>query len=706
MSFIYEKPLDPAFGSLTENLTAGGVASLGDIAGAAYDNMVYVDNTFSSEAVMQEALERRLDAVERATGRRFDNPYDLQSEQFANTELGFEPVNVAAGIEDLQGQLAGLQKEFPNLSHIIRAEVPIADDAMKIGRDADERLGRFMASRSGFGKWGAVLAGGAPAILQDPVQFATLGLGAAPSAARTVGGRILQVAAQEFVINAAVEAVIQPAVQAHRKALGIESGLTEALQNIALAGGFGAIFGGSVQGAGEVLSTLLRSNGAPDLPDTVKRALDGDPQAMVEMLDPVRDNLAPEARGALEAIRQDMATQNLRRLVAPDNNPEHNVPRFNIFIASQEDRSLAMKGSFGVPGILRIEPAQRGGKINIGKDELIAMVARDFPDAQQLIAPTFAADLQNYRASRLPAADDPNMGIAMRAVETGESRPFLPDHAQVYRLAEETIPPMAAYEPAVPSQQSLLQFIANRGGIEDYKGELAAMDAHLHRVKSGRRKLPIVSRNGLTLDAMTEAAIEEGFFGRIDPNKPTQVGINDLLDLIDTELRGRPVYAQADADNPDALSASAARDMDMEAAISHYSQIIEMAGPGLPDEVIRRIDALMMEGDSLGNAIERAIMEMPEPDARAADEALPGWSEEELLVASRDAPPITDEIFEGPEPQTVRQAETETDAERLDIADDYEMPDPATGETRLASQVLAEANRDSELAQILEACRT
>lgn len=71
---------------------------------------------------------------------------------------------------------------------------------------------------------------------------------------------------------------------------------------------------------------------------------------------------------------------------------------------------------------------------------------------------------------------------------------------------------------------TITQFIRKEGGIIDEGGELAARDA----------KSLIRPNTGRTLDDMAERAVEEGYIDERD--------INKLIDAIDSDLRGDPVY--------------------------------------------------------------------------------------------------------------------------------------------------------------------
>ncbi|WP_085680386.1 hypothetical protein [Marinobacter salarius] len=94
----------------------------------------------------------------------------------------------------------------------------------------------------------------------------------------------------------------------------------------------------------------------------------------------------------------------------------------------------------------------------------------------------------------------------------------------------------------VPSQQSifgasLTDFLREQGGVQDYAGELSAMDADKSR-EAFQRKL--VSDGGLDLSTAAERAAEAGYIESRDTNQ--------LLAALDSELRGEPVYTKGGED--------------------------------------------------------------------------------------------------------------------------------------------------------------
>lgn len=84
---------------------------------------------------------------------------------------------------------------------------------------------------------------------------------------------------------------------------------------------------------------------------------------------------------------------------------------------------------------------------------------------------------------------------------------------------------------------SLVEFLRERGGMQDEDGELKAMDAH--KVSPGS-KTPLVSKTGMPMDKAAELAHEAGYLPERD--------IGTLLTALDNELRGRRQFSPMNTD--------------------------------------------------------------------------------------------------------------------------------------------------------------
>lgn len=117
---------------------------------------------------------------------------------------------------------------------------------------------------------------------------------------------------------------------------------------------------------------------------------------------------------------------------------------------------------------------------------------------------------------------------------------------------------------------SLMQFLRSKGGIRDDAGELRARDF------GGRGGL-LNNKTGRPLDELALVATEAGYF----PGK-TRATPDELLEALDQEARGRPVYSEFDY-------AAAARADDLDA----FRRELDQAGVNLnlpDDEIVRRMD--------------------------------------------------------------------------------------------------------------------
>jgi hypothetical protein len=83
--------------------------------------------------------------------------------------------------------------------------------------------------------------------------------------------------------------------------------------------------------------------------------------------------------------------------------------------------------------------------------------------------------------------------------------------------------------------KSLGDFVRENGGLRDEGGELKSRDAALQD-KGKRREHRLVRDEGRSFDDMRELAAEAGYL-------PMESDVNDFINLIDSEVRGEPVFA-------------------------------------------------------------------------------------------------------------------------------------------------------------------
>lgn len=198
------------------------------------------------------------------------------------------------------------------------------------------------------------------------------------------------------------------------------------------------------------------------------------------------------------------------------------------------------------------------------------------------------------------------------AVSRGEMSPSDTTTARVRKVAN-------GDAVAEPSEPSLLQFIASKGGLGP-DSELDAIGAHGHTVNVdgiGRRKL--VRQGGWPLDYAREAAEEAGYL-RGDHNGTSTV--NDLLDAIDGEMRGQKRYpegAEGSVSKREAAAAKEREDHEHDQFIRGYEDDLRDAGHGeLGANIKQRAVHLMAnEGMDADMAVEHALRQMDHEEGHA-----------------------------------------------------------------------------------------
>lgn len=111
---------------------------------------------------------------------------------------------------------------------------------------------------------------------------------------------------------------------------------------------------------------------------------------------------------------------------------------------------------------------------------------------------------------------------------------------------------------------SLTQFLKKKGGLQDYGGELKNLDA-------AKSVIGLVNKKGMTLDDATMMAWENGYL-----NGTERPEINDLLNAVDTEIRGKKIYAA------DELISETEQENE---ALASWSQVFDEAGVDINEDI-------------------------------------------------------------------------------------------------------------------------
>lgn len=129
----------------------------------------------------------------------------------------------------------------------IRTKAEIEEFTLSARRSARQEAERVSQRASGFDRVAGSLVGGIGGAFTDPINLATLPLGAAS------GMGVLRAMGTEALVNAAIEAAETPIIVKWQRELGYKYGVGEAVLNIATAGAGGAAFTALVRGAGKGL---------------------------------------------------------------------------------------------------------------------------------------------------------------------------------------------------------------------------------------------------------------------------------------------------------------------------------------------------------------------------------------------------------------------------------------------------------------------
>jgi hypothetical protein len=216
-----------------------------------------------------------------------------------------------------------------------------------------------------------------------------------------------------------------------------------------------------------------------------------------------------------------------------------------------------------------------------------------------------------------PAPAAPGAAVDQHAQNVADIRAkFGDDVAAAYDRQKAAAAPVAAQ----PKAQSLLEFIASKGGLGP-DAELEAIGGLGHTVNVegvGRRKL--VRQGGWPLDYAREAAEEAGY---LRGNHNGTSTVNDLLDAIDAEMRGQkrfPEGFEGHIGKREAAARSEREQHEFDGFMRGIDDDLNAAGYGeLGGDVRQRAAKLMAnEGATADDAVERAFRQLEQEDAAGA----------------------------------------------------------------------------------------
>jgi len=253
------------------------------LAGASDDTQKLIENFNAGQDALDAAYQRRIEAIEQLTGTSLPNPMRVASERQKSMAALTSTIPLGDLLPELRreeeaafdAKALQLADRYPQVNSILGTGIEAQRD--QVMRDAEQEAGvAAMSPALGtIGRFTAQLAGGLKGAARDPFQWGMATFGASGSTAKTVAGRIGQTMLTEFLLNGGQEAVLQAASQERKRTAGVEHGLENALKNIGIAGTFGALFGGTVQGGAEVARLFKLGEGGAE---RAARLLDGRPE--------------------------------------------------------------------------------------------------------------------------------------------------------------------------------------------------------------------------------------------------------------------------------------------------------------------------------------------------------------------------------------------------------------------------------------------
>ncbi len=253
-----------------------------ELFGAAERQTMLVDTLTSRNIATEEAYDRRIKAVNDATGITLENPLrggyrdemaranreDIMIRaQRADQEVA-EPLT---GDMIFERKLAEARNAHPDkMDALTFGDIRAEAQAIAKGAEHEYEEARKNPKLDTAASLVTQFTGAMWGQRRDPLFVGSMFAGPTTAVGKTVGARIATSGLFQGLYNMGISALEQPAVQAWRQEIGLRSGMQPAAENVGLAFLFGAIPGAVFRGMHEIPAGLRPS---------VQRVLDGVPQA-------------------------------------------------------------------------------------------------------------------------------------------------------------------------------------------------------------------------------------------------------------------------------------------------------------------------------------------------------------------------------------------------------------------------------------------
>lgn len=173
---------------------------------------------------------------------------------------GYMPDINAVKNKRLDSAISQGREQDPAKWQGIKTSEELQEEKRNRARAATESYQDIASRASPTSALAGSLVGGIGAAFTDPINIATLPLGA------TSGMGILKAMKTEALLNAAVEAAEIPLVSAWQKELGYKYGVGDAALDVATAGAGGAVLTGIIKGVGPAFDAIGRFIGSKSQP--------------------------------------------------------------------------------------------------------------------------------------------------------------------------------------------------------------------------------------------------------------------------------------------------------------------------------------------------------------------------------------------------------------------------------------------------------
>ncbi|PDT80575.1 hypothetical protein [Sinorhizobium sp. BJ1] len=414
-----------------------------------------IENLNSDQVLMSEIYADRIERIESLTGTRLANPIEIAPQarrpmfnlgrSMAATVPEIDPTST---IEEFDRRTAELASGFPQIESIVGETIEAEMGRRRRESQAAAARAAEAPELGALGRFTAHLAGGLAGAARDPNQWQMAAYGGISTAGKTVAGRIGQTMMTEFLLNGGQEAVLQIASQERKRAAGLDHGLQDILANVGIAGTFGALFGGAVQGGAELARILdLGEGGAERAARVIEgRPEPGDVEAVAKAMNV---EITPER---LDLLNRSFEERVLDDVMVP---ADADVAQMRVFEAAQ--RYADDPDNNPPPELIeRLVADEEALRTRFSPDQYERMFAGD-QNAIDDIADTFMVDTIDDAARRIDAVADRGDALAGPVDQIGPaagSRTVADADAAVVERVPEFSDSPAPVEPVRPSAGS------------------------------------------------------------------------------------------------------------------------------------------------------------------------------------------------------------------------------------------------------------